>query len=170
MSLIFIAIPTTGTVRNSKLTPQFLKMLASLHTKYPQHTFIAPMVQDYQILKYMDVTATWEDWGKHCRALIERCDEVWVLKFEGWDSSVGVAGEIECGVYHGKPIAFLEVDDEVVVAKRKSEFYNRKTLGCSFDDDESPGFYRVYTASGRFVCVTDWEGAVTVCELLQYGE
>lgn len=166
MSLIFIAIPTAGTVQNEELTPKFLKFLAALHTKYPQHTFIAPMVQDYQILKYMNVTATWEDWGKHCRTIIARCDEVWVLKFAGWDLSVGVAGEIECGVKHNTPIQFLEVDDETPPEPRESEFYNRHS-GCYFTD-EKPGEYKVFTADGDFLCVTDWDGAVNVCENIQY--
>lgn len=117
MSLIFIAIPTAGTVENGELTPKFLKILAELHTKYPQHTFIAPMVQDYQILKYMEVTATWEDWGKHCRTIIERCDEVWVLMFDGWHKSVGVTGEVECANEHNKPVLYLFVDMNARVCK-----------------------------------------------------
>jgi hypothetical protein len=155
MSLIFTAIPTAGTVENGQLTPKFLKMLADLHTKFPEHTFIAPMVQDYQILKFMSVTATWGDWGKTRRTIIARCDEVWVLKFSGWDSSVGVAGEIECAREHGKILKFLDTEEAQLL---ESKFYNRQSQGCFFTDDDTKGMYRVFTAFGNFLCVTDWEG------------
>lgn len=107
--LVFIAIPTKGTVIDGALTEAFLKKLADLHVTFHEHTFIAPMVQDYQLLKHMTVTATWEDWGKHCRAIIPRCDEVWVLKYPGWATSVGVAGEIQCAKENGVPVVYLEV-------------------------------------------------------------
>lgn len=108
MALIFIAIPTKGTVTDGKLNEQFLKDLAMLHLKHPEHTFVAPMVQDYQLLKYMPNTdATWECWGQHCRIRIERCDTVWVLQYDGWDTSKGVAAEIEHAQKFLKLITFV---------------------------------------------------------------
>jgi hypothetical protein len=108
MALIFIAIPTKGTVSEGALTSEFLKDLATLTLKFPEHTFIAPMVQDYALLKYMpNVDATWEVWGRHCRTLIERSDEVWVMEYFGWDTSVGVAGEIEHAHFNLKPVKFV---------------------------------------------------------------
>jgi hypothetical protein len=113
MSLIFIAMPTKGSVLNNNIRPTVLAHIAALHLLYPQHTFIAPMVQDYQLLPYMPQTqATWEDWGKHCRTLIERCDEVWVIQCEGWDTSVGVKGEVEHARLHDKPIAHLSFGEQ----------------------------------------------------------
>lgn len=104
MRVIFIAIPTKGTVKDGALTPTFLAHLAKLHVENPDCAFISPMVQDYQVLPFMNITATWEDWGKHCRAIIPRCDEVWVLKFDGWDTSVGVRGEMDCALANNIPI------------------------------------------------------------------
>jgi hypothetical protein len=114
MSLIFIAIPTKGTVVDKQLTDEFLRFFARLYDFFPQHTFIAPMIQDYAILRFMpNKETTWEAWGKHCRDLIERSDEVWVLQYDGWDTSVGVRGEIEHAELHGKPVAFVGVDVEL---------------------------------------------------------
>lgn len=108
MKLVFIAIPTQGTVIDGSLSSDFLRTLAQLHADRPDCTFIAPMIQDYQLLPFMSVTASWADWGKHCRELISRSDEVWVLTYDGFDSSIGVAAEIECANEHGKPVYFLE--------------------------------------------------------------
>ena len=107
--VIFIAIPTAGTVRDEQLTPEFIKFLAKLHEIHTGTTFIAPMVQDYQLLQYLNNTAaTWEAWGAHCRAIIPRCDEVWVLMFNGYLQSKGVAGEIKCAIENNIPIRYVD--------------------------------------------------------------
>jgi hypothetical protein len=109
--IIFIAIPSAGTVKDGTLTPDFLKRMAELVADMPQHTFISPMIQDYALLPYMPaVEATWEVWGAHCRRLIEVCDEVWVLTYPGWAASVGVTGEVNHATYFGKTVRFLDVE------------------------------------------------------------
>lgn len=122
--VIFIAMPTKGTAdERSAITGQLreavYKDMAKLHLMDPHITFIAPMVQDYCLLPHMDVEPNWEQWGNHCRRLIERCDEVWVLMYEGWrkpvyamdgiyNTSVGVRGELEHAAKHRVPVSFIE--------------------------------------------------------------
>jgi hypothetical protein len=109
--LIFLAMPTKGAVLNNAIRPTVLAYVAQLHLTYPQYTFVVPMIQDYQLLPYMPKTeATWANWGKHCRTLIEKCDEVWVLTYDGWDTSVGVAGEITHAAAHLKQVLFKAPD------------------------------------------------------------
>lgn len=106
--VIFIAVPSKGVVADGKLKREFLQHMAQLTIQNPQLTFISPMVQDYQLLEFMPgTTATWVDWGKHCKALIERSDEIWVLMYEGWDTSTGVAGEIEHAKLNEKPVKYV---------------------------------------------------------------
>lgn len=122
--VIFIAMPTLGTaMRESAATGRLYehvyKDMAKLHEKYPDHTFVAPMVQDYCLLPHMSVEPNWEQWGDHCRRLIERSDEVWVLMYEGWrkpvyamddiyNRSKGVRGELEHAAKCRVPVSFLE--------------------------------------------------------------
>lgn len=111
MSLIFIAVPTKGVAEaHGVLNEDYLRFFAQLHLYYPDHTFISPMLQDYQLLKYMpDTDATWAVWSRHCKTLIERSDEVWVLQFDGWAESVGVRGEIDHANIHNKPVAYIGI-------------------------------------------------------------
>jgi hypothetical protein len=99
--LVFVAVPTSGVAANGRLNESFIRDIALLHELFPTITFIVPMIQDYALLPHMSVDATWEKWGHHCRKLIERCDEVWVLKYKGYDTSVGVAGEVRHAGLHG---------------------------------------------------------------------
>jgi hypothetical protein len=109
MALIFVAMPSKGAVLNNAIRPTVLACIAELHIQHPENTFIAPMVQDYQLLPFMPkFEATWADWGRHCRKLIERSDQVWVLTYDGYDTSVGVAGEIEHAVLRNIPVLYVE--------------------------------------------------------------
>ena len=105
--LIFIAVPTSGVAARGRLFESFPRDVALLHLKFPQHTFIAPMIQDYALLPHMSVEATWEEWGHHCRTIIERCDQVWVLMYKGYDTSVGVAAEVKHAEENGVPVCWL---------------------------------------------------------------
>jgi len=117
MKVVFIAIPTKGTVTDGKLNESFLKDFAALHTNFPDVAFIAPMVQDYQLLGHMKVEATYEVWGRRCEAVLAKCDEMWVMCYDGWcapvtemnaaNTSVGVYGEICTALTLGVPVDFI---------------------------------------------------------------
>jgi len=106
--LIFVAIPTKGCVRNGAITEETLKFVADLHRVNPDKVFLCPMIQDYALLKYLpEMDATWEVWGAHCSRLIRSCDEVWVAKFDGYDTSTGVQAEIRLASELQKPVLYL---------------------------------------------------------------
>jgi hypothetical protein len=67
------------------------------------------MIQDYALLPYLKVEATWEVWGHHCKALIEACREVWILMYPGWAKSTGVRGEIEIAEDFGTPVVRIPI-------------------------------------------------------------
>ena len=113
MELIFVAIPTSGTVKDGALTERFLKFLAGLHRAYPEKAFLCPMVQDYAILKYLpEFGANWDAWGQHCARLIKACDAVWVPKFDGWMESTGVQAEIKIAQDLKIPISYIILNKE----------------------------------------------------------
>lgn len=113
--IVFIAVPTKGVVYQEgmfkgKMRPQFHADVAKLQMRFPEYTFVVPMIQDYALLPYMDnIDATWEVWGNHCRKLIEVCTQVWVLMYPGWDTSEGVKGEVMHAAYCNKPVSYLSI-------------------------------------------------------------
>ncbi len=119
MSVVFIAIPTKGTVVNGRITEEVKRDIARLHDMFPEHTFVCPMIQDYELLAHLQSSeATYEVWGKRCEQLIAKCDEMIVLMYDGWAgpwlardgndcTSVGVEGEIEFAFNNQVPIVFV---------------------------------------------------------------
>lgn len=121
--VIFIAMPSMGAVNSEsavtgRLNEVVYKSIANFHVKNPNFTFVSPMVQDYNILAHMGKDPVWAVWQNHCRRLIERCDEVWVLMLDGWcnpnhkrdavyNTSEGVAAEIEHAYSCEKIIRFI---------------------------------------------------------------
>lgn len=112
--LIFIAMPTAGSVWDGKIRPAVLKWLAKLHAENETYTFVAPMVQDYQILQYLDgFEPNWQTWGNHCKRLIRVADEVWVMPMPGWKQSVGVQAEITYANELDVPVTVLDIPAEI---------------------------------------------------------
>lgn len=47
-------------------------------------------------------------WSEHCRAVLQCCGKLIILKLDGWQQSVGVAAEIAMAEEMGIPIEFIE--------------------------------------------------------------
>lgn len=45
-----------------------------------------------------------------CKSLISKCDELWVLKIDGWEQSKGVSAEIEYAESLNIPIKYKEYE------------------------------------------------------------
>lgn len=105
--IVFIAVPTKGVTADGKLNDSFHRDIAHLHLEFPDITFLVPMIQDYAILPHMNVDATWEQWGIHCKRLISVSDAVWVMMYNGADQSVGVQAEIAFADQQNVPVKFI---------------------------------------------------------------
>lgn len=108
MSVVFISNPSKSTVENGKLSEKFLQNFATYHRIFPEFVFISPMVNGYSVLPYLQNTdGTWKTWGKYCEKMMKACDEVWVMQFDGWDTSEGVTAEIALAKSMGKKLVYM---------------------------------------------------------------
>ncbi len=123
--VVFVSMPTKGSVLPTNIAighvyDHVYKDLAKLTENYPDHTFVAPLIQGYCLLSFMKgMEPNWEQWADHCRRLVERSDEVWVLLYDGWskptyamdatyNTSQGVRGELEHAAKHRIPVSFVD--------------------------------------------------------------
>lgn len=115
-NVIFLSIPSKGiwtfdgATKRWNVAESLLKVVADLHVQHPKCVFIAPSIQNYDVLPFLPegFGQTYETWKERCRALLLRCDEVWVLKFPEWETSVGVADEIQFARGAGLRVAHLD--------------------------------------------------------------
>jgi len=68
----------------------------------------SPIVHCHDMALHWDMPKTYDFWLHVNEVMLRHCDELWVYKLRGWDSSCGVAAEVE---YAGKihiPVIYKE--------------------------------------------------------------
>ena len=71
------------------------------------HLVFSPVCYSHQIAKH-GLPTDWVFWEKYDRAILRRCEEVWVLMLPGWESSRGVQAEIKIAREMGMPVEFID--------------------------------------------------------------
>lgn len=69
----------------------------------------SPIAHSHPISRTMDVSPVDHDfWLRQCFGMLPRCTKLVVLALEGWESSRGVAAEMEFANAHGIPLEFMQ--------------------------------------------------------------
>jgi hypothetical protein len=111
--LIYIASPYNHTdddvrwVNWRKVSRYSAKLIAS------GEVVISPIAYGHPLLDFAEMPYDWPFWSNFCLTFLDRCDEMHVLKMEGWDKSRGVAEEIEFAKEVGIPIKYIEINLEI---------------------------------------------------------
>lgn len=71
------------------------------------HLVFSPISHCHPIARAGGLPTDWEFWEKYDRAMIEYCDEMYVLKLPGWSKSTGVAAERKIAAEFHIPIKFI---------------------------------------------------------------
>ena len=79
-------------------------------------TVFSPIAHSHNICCY-GAPSDWRFWQRHDLTFLAMCDEVVVLKLDGWEQSVGVQAEIAAARTLGKPVTFLDVVNAVASAE-----------------------------------------------------
>ena len=74
------------------------------------HVF-APILHSHPIAKNYGVPSEWDYWAEYDEKFLTICDELWVIKFPGWDTSHGVQAEIEIAQKLGLDITYLNPEN-----------------------------------------------------------
>ena len=73
----------------------------------------SPVSHWHPIALQCELPRGWEFWSRLDLEMINRCDELWVLKLDGWEESVGVTAEVKYARECGMPVCY--VDPEFLV-------------------------------------------------------
>lgn len=70
---------------------------------------LSPIVYGHTLLSFKKMPSDWVFWTNFCLSLLNKSDELWVYKMEGWDKSRGVREEIEYAVENGIPVKYFDI-------------------------------------------------------------
>jgi hypothetical protein len=70
----------------------------------------SPIVHGHPLVRF-GLPTDWAFWQRFDTEHIRRCDEVLVLRIDGWDGSVGVRAEIEFATALGKRVENLAAEN-----------------------------------------------------------
>ena len=79
--------------------------------------FFSPITQSHvekQIAKNMNINLSgdWETWKRFDLSFLSFCTVLYIAKIPGWDTSVGVLGELKEAKRLGLPVHFVMYDEE----------------------------------------------------------
>lgn len=72
------------------------------------HTIYSPIAHNHYLAQNFDLPRDWNFWKQFDLEVLERCDELWVLKLPGWDKSLGVSEETAFANYLSLPVQYIE--------------------------------------------------------------
>ena len=119
MRLVLITAPTPSVVKDGRPTMHLLSLLARLRNDTPDIAFISLLLESLALLPYLQVNdASVKYQADFCNALIDRCDEVWVLMFDGWDKSKAVTDQIARAQEKSVPVLYMDVNSHYTVGAK----------------------------------------------------
>ena len=74
---------------------------------------ISPLLSGLAFAEYSELPTDTETWLNFSRSYIKGCDEVHVLKLEGYLTSTGVQAEIEEAIKLGIKVVYIDISLEV---------------------------------------------------------
>ncbi len=77
-------------------------------TTLPDTMVYAPIAHGQTLADVSNLPIEWEFWREMDFAMIDRCDELWVLTIEGWKESVGVDAEMAYARELGIPVHYID--------------------------------------------------------------
>ena len=72
----------------------------------------SPIAHTHPIAVAGELPRGWDFWHAYDRWFVSNCDELWVLRLDGWRESKGVSAEIALAVEYSKAVVYLREDGE----------------------------------------------------------
>lgn len=75
-----------------------------------RNVFTCSPLSKHFILQYRALPGDWAYWGGYSENMLKRCDSMIIITMPGWETSTGVAGEIEIAKRISIPIYLIGAD------------------------------------------------------------
>lgn len=106
---IYIASPYSHSDSSimAKRFREITKIAAKLFIRY-DCVFLLPITQGHLLSKIGNIESDFKRWKAQSLGMLAACQEIWVIKMDGWKQSKGVNAEIRFARKFGIPIKYLD--------------------------------------------------------------
>ena len=105
--LIYLATPYNGYL-GTRAEAYHLACLKAAELMEEGYTVFSPIAHSHSIEIESGMSKSGEFWLRQDFAILAYCDELWVYKLPGWDTSYGVAEEIKFAKAYDIPVKEIE--------------------------------------------------------------
>lgn len=119
MTLVYLASPYSHPDADKRHERFRLACQASVELIRDGFHVFSPIAHTHPIALEGELPLEWDYWEAYDQRMIAACDELHVLRLEGWKESKGIAAEIKIAERMGKPIVHHSLsEDGLVVVQR----------------------------------------------------
>jgi nucleoside 2-deoxyribosyltransferase len=107
--MIYLASPYSNPnppVRQARFDAACLAVSRLIHAG---QVVFSPIVHGHPLVRF-GLPTDWAFWQRFDREYLERCDEMLVLKIDGWRESEGVQAEMTLASALGKRVGYLDLE------------------------------------------------------------
>ena len=108
--LVYVAAPYSSIKNKDRLMEEIHKECAKFMLDNPGHFTVPGLVHHYPCQYSNELGDDFSFWHDFCIELIEKCDIILLLKFDGWQTSTGVLGELNAAIEFDKAVIYTEPD------------------------------------------------------------
>lgn len=105
--LLYLATPYTA-FKGTREEAYHLACLKAAELMEEGYTVFSPIAHSHSIEVESGMSKDGEFWLKQDFGILAYCDELWVYKLPGWDTSYGVAEEIKFAKSYDIPVKEIE--------------------------------------------------------------
>lgn len=107
--LVYLSAPYSK-YENRHALMTAIMTISGLHmVRNPGQHVVSPLFNHYSMANVPGMGSDYNFWGDYSRNLLKRCDKIIVVKFPGWEESVGVKDEIRFAQELGIELEFVEL-------------------------------------------------------------
>lgn len=107
--LAYVCAPYSNISDKNQLMRYIARISADYMLANPGHFLVSGLINHYACQENPNLGTDYHFWQDFCVTLMRRCDKVIVIRFLGWDESVGVRSEISLAMQLGLPIEFIDI-------------------------------------------------------------
>ena len=71
----------------------------------------SPITFGHILSEHKDIPTDFKFWESFCLTFLDRCNEMYILKIDGWDKSEGIKAEIDYCLKKSIPIKYIDFEE-----------------------------------------------------------